>query len=52
MYKDSKLIDGSRLLTLKAYTDEEAALTKAAREFITLVRKIWSELGLKQLEAE
>jgi hypothetical protein len=52
MYKDNKLVDGSRLLTLKDYTDEQAALTKAAREFVAVVRKIWVELGLKELEAK
>jgi hypothetical protein len=50
MLKGANLEDASRTLTLKEYTDEQEALAKAARNFVAIVRKIWAELGLKNLE--
>jgi hypothetical protein len=50
MFKGGKLDDASRTLTLKEYTDEQAALTKAAKSFFSIVQKIWKELGLKNLD--
>ena len=52
MYKDGKLTEETRTLTLKQYTDEQSALTSAAREFGSLVKKIWEDLKFKDLEAE
>lgn len=49
MFKGGKLEDASRTLTLKEYTDEQSALTKAANGFVSIVKKIWKELGLKNL---
>lgn len=50
MFKGGQLEDASRTLTLKEYTNEQEALAKAARTFVSIVRKIWKELGLKHLE--
>jgi hypothetical protein len=52
MYKGGELVDGKLDLTMKEYTDRQVALTAAARDFITLVRKIWIELKLIQLDPE
>jgi hypothetical protein len=52
MYKGGKLDDASRELTIKEYTDEQVGLTKAAREFVGVVRKLWAELKLTQLDPE
>jgi hypothetical protein len=52
MLKGGKLEEVRREFTLKEYTDEQAGLTKAAREFQGIVRKIWTELKLKHLDPE
>lgn len=52
MLKGGKLDDVHRELTLKEYTDEQAGLTKAAREFQDVVRKLWTDLKLKRLDPE
>jgi hypothetical protein len=52
MYKGGELIDGKLDLTLKEYTDRQATLTRAARDFIAVARKMWTELKLKQLDPE
>jgi hypothetical protein len=52
MLKGGKLEEIRRDFTLKEYTDEQAALTKAAREFQNIVRALWLELKLKQLDPE
>ena len=52
MLRGGKLDDAHREFTLKEYTDEQAGLTKAAREFQDVVRKLWTNLKLKQLDAE
>jgi hypothetical protein len=52
MLKGGKLDDARRELTLKEYTDEQAGLTKAAREFQDVVRRLWTDLKLKQLDPE
>jgi hypothetical protein len=52
MLKCGKLDDARRELTLKEYTDEQAGLTKAAREFQDVVRRLWTDLKLKQLDPE
>jgi hypothetical protein len=52
MYKGGKLDDASRDLTLKEYTNEQASLTKAARDFADAIRKLWADLELKQLDPE
>ncbi len=50
MFKGGKLDDASRTLTLKEYTDEQVALTKAAKSFFSIVQRIWKDLGLKNLD--
>lgn len=50
MLKGGKLEDARRILTLKQYTDEQVALTKAAKNFFSIVQKIWKDLGLKNLD--
>ncbi|MGJ4933599.1 hypothetical protein [Bradyrhizobium sp. HKCCYLRH3083] len=50
MFKGGKLDDASRTLTLKEYTDEQVALTKAAKSFFSIVQIIWKDLGLKNLD--
>lgn len=45
MLKGGKLDKERRELTLKEYTDEQASLTKSAREFQDLVRKLWPDLA-------
>jgi hypothetical protein len=52
MYKGGKLVELKKDTTLKQYTDDQEALTAAARKFISTVRTIWSDLKLKELEAE
>ncbi|MCU1275276.1 MAG: hypothetical protein JWO48_2707 [Bryobacterales bacterium] len=52
MLKGGKLDDAHRELTLKEYTDEQADLTKAARHFQDIVRKLWADLKLKKLDPE
>jgi hypothetical protein len=52
MLKGGKLDDAQREFTLKEYTDEQAGLTKAAQEFQDVVRKLWTDLKLKQLDPE
>ncbi len=52
MLKGGKLDDAHREFTLKEYTDQQSGLTKAAREFQDVVRKLWSDLKLKQLDPE
>ena len=52
MLKGGKLDEARRELTLKEYTDEQASLTKSAREFQDLVRKLWTDLKLKQLDPD
>ncbi|RDV01361.1 hypothetical protein DXH78_19250 [Undibacter mobilis] len=50
MYKGGNLVEETLDLTLKEYTDQTSELTGAAREFITVVRKIWAELKLPPLD--
>lgn len=50
MLKGEKLEDASRTLTLKEYTDEQVALTKAANNFFSIAQKIWKDLSLKNLD--
>lgn len=50
MLKGGVLTEECRERTLKQYTDEQAALSSSARAFIVLVRKIWTDLGLKGLD--
>jgi len=52
MYKGSQLTENKRDLTLKEYTDEQAALTSAAKDFLALVRSIWKDLKLPALDPE
>ena len=52
MYKGGKLDDAYRELTMKEYTDEQAALTKAAREFGNVVKKLWTDLKLTRLDPD
>jgi hypothetical protein len=52
MLKGGNLDEPRREFTLKEYTDEQEGLTKAARHFHDIMRKIWTELKLKQLDAE
>lgn len=52
MLKSEKLDEVRRDFTLKEYTDEQTSLTKAAREFQDIVRTVWAELKLKQLDPE
>jgi hypothetical protein len=52
MYKGGQLIEEKRDLTLKTYTDEQAALTAAAEQFGSLVRTIWKDLGWANLDPE
>lgn len=50
MFKGGRLDDASRILTLKEYTDEQEALTKAAKNFFLTMQRIWKDLGLKNLD--
>ena len=50
MLKGANLDDAQREYTLKEYTDEQASLTKAAKEFEDIVRRLWTELTLIQLD--
>lgn len=50
MFKGGELQEEKRTQTLKEYTDESAALTKASREFVDIVRKIWKDLNLELLD--
>ncbi|HTB03399.1 MAG TPA: hypothetical protein VK804_23265 [Bradyrhizobium sp.] len=52
MFKGGELIEGKLNLTMKQYTDQQTALSTAARKFVAVVRKMWVELELKQLEPE
>jgi hypothetical protein len=52
MLKGEKLDAVHREFTLKEYTDEQADLTKAARNFHNIMKKIWTDLKLKQLDPE
>lgn len=52
MLKGGQLDEVRREFTLKEYTDEQAGLTKAAREFKGVVQKMWTDLQLKQLDPE
>jgi hypothetical protein len=52
MLKGGKLDEVRRDFTLKEYTDEQAGLTKASREFQDVVRGLWADLKLKQLDPE
>jgi hypothetical protein len=52
MLKGGELKDGKLDLTIKEYTNQQAALTAAAREFVGVVRKIWNDLKLKHLDPE
>jgi hypothetical protein len=52
VHRGGKLDEAHRELTMKEYTDEQAGLTKAALEFQNIVRKLWTDLKLKQLDPE
>ncbi len=52
MLKGGTLDEVRSEYTLKDYTDEQAGLTKAARLFNDLVKKIWVDLKLKHLDPE
>ena len=52
MYKGGNLVEEKQNLTIKEYTDQTAELSSAAREFVKVVRKIWTELGLEHLDPE
>jgi hypothetical protein len=49
MYNGATLEDKTQEYTLKDYTDKQAALTKAARDFKSLVVKAWTDLHLTDL---
>jgi hypothetical protein len=52
MYKGGKLEDLTLKRTLQEYSEEQRALTKAAGAFGLVVRKLWIDLKLKQLDPE
>jgi hypothetical protein len=52
MYKGGKLEDLTLERTMKEYSEEQRALTKAAGAFGQVVEKMWADLKLKQLYPE
>lgn len=52
MFKGGKLQEEKLDLTIKEYIDQASTLTNAAREFVNIVRSIWTELNLGHLDPE
>jgi hypothetical protein len=52
MYKGGKLEDLTLERTMKEYSEEQRALTKAAGALGQVVKKMWIDLKLKQLDPE
>ncbi|MGJ5119427.1 hypothetical protein [Bradyrhizobium oligotrophicum] len=50
MLKGGNLEDANRTLTLKQYYDEQESLVGAAKAFCSVVRGIWKDLNLKNLD--
>ncbi|WP_375306108.1 hypothetical protein WI560_30345 [Bradyrhizobium sp. A11] len=50
MFKGGKLVELKKDTTLKEYTDDQEALAAAAQKYISIVRTVWKDLGLKDLE--
>lgn len=52
MYKGGELKEETQELTIQQYSDMASDLSSTAKEFVALVRKIWTELKLKNLGAD
>jgi hypothetical protein len=50
MFKGGNLEEQKLDLTIKQYTDKSAALTRAARDFVRVIRTIWQDLKLPALD--
>lgn len=52
MYRGGELKEETQDLTVKQYSDQAGDLSSAAKEFVAIVRKIWTELKLQNLDAD
>ena len=52
MYRGGELKEETQDLTIKQYSDQASDLSSAAKEFIAIIRKIWTDLKLQNLDAD